>query len=261
MLSLIKKILLSLEPSLFTLPFIAEILTYVFFIACGVYILSYVHNRFIMEPFNLLEEESADRQQQYLLATLKISTAGLVMNLLNSAEKDKAEKLLALNMEEANADLVAKVGKLSLMMNQYSDLQNRFHLLDKALEEENAELENGDELMPYTNVGKPVILAKQVGSGQILKAVPTSTRITELVSLELSFRLGRHPLTREPFDAPAPYKKKATHFFWHDYDGYSHELNSQANRIRKTTRKIVALQAAENDNPQNEAEHRSCQIS
>ncbi|CEG56872.1 hypothetical protein [Legionella fallonii] len=139
-----------------------------------------------------------------------------------------------------NSDSSSKIlNRLKGRMMQYEDYEKRLSLLKSALES-NTSLEDGDELIPHTDINNPVLFCKEYYSNKQWKVAPASPKILDKTTLLSMLESGTHYTTRESLENPPRYKKKKpTRFRWYDYNGRSYELERMAQSLRDDLSNIV----------------------
>ncbi|KTD17032.1 hypothetical protein [Legionella jordanis] len=173
---------------------------------------------------------------------LQIHTCGLITKRLSAAQMEEAKTLIYTAELPGSSHNQKLLAKLKVSMEQYENLDERLKKIEE-LDGKNT-LVDGDELLPSTDIAHPVLLFKAYYKNEELRAVPASTKISDAENLKLL--LERHPIhtiTRESYDNPLEYKNKPTFFLYHNYTGYSFELETQAKRIKKKIEQLGKMDA------------------
>ncbi|MDI9818396.1 MULTISPECIES: hypothetical protein [unclassified Legionella] len=192
---------------------------------------------FYRQHYRQLDEKTLFKKREDIPAVmdnLNLSTTGMIMEYLSPRELKEAEAITARLPTGSE-----KHSKLKRLTEQYLDLNQRLSVFNK----EGASYCENNELIPYTEITDPVLLFKAYPGKQHWKAVPASTKITDRKDLANLFRnFTNHPLTREDYDEPLPYKQQPTCFLWHKYKGYSFELQYLADQIKKQVKETPSGQ-------------------
>ncbi|QEY52810.1 coiled coil protein [Legionella longbeachae] len=158
--------------------------------------------------------------------------------LFEETELKKIEELIV-HLTHLEAHLTQQIREqltiLKILYTQYKDLFSKLSEVHLALLS-NKKNQIKDELIAYNKVRIPILLVKQYKKGGHWHHVPAASYVTDRESfLHLLKKSSKHPLNRDLFKKPKPYKQMETRYLWYELtENYcsSQELSDAVVEIR-----------------------------
>jgi len=175
-------------------------------------------------------------------------------NVLTPIELNES-RLLIQTFEESKtplaADIKAPFELLKTRVNHYIDLSTRLSKVKVCLENKTLD-EIEDQLIPYTDVEKPILFFKQYQEAGEWHSVPAQSYVTNKDSLLTWLQTQpTHPLNRDALKNPSKYDEKNTRYQWHELTAENcsaQELKESAIQIRDL---LISLTKTLQDTNQN----------
>jgi len=190
------------------------------------------------------EKKHFSESIEHLKNTANLKQHNMDLNVFELIEpKTKKTEIDGLNIR---VERIKKATELTIAANleikKITTLFERYKMLAAKLNDIDSHSENkiDDELIPFVEIEKPIILCQGFFKKGTLKIMPQSTIISDESNFADYLKSYTnngflHPRLKGSLSKPASYKKKyTTGFFWHTYqDGNSLELEQIYNQILK----------------------------